>query len=136
MNLQPLLTSSPAIQLHTYAAVLALLLGLCQFVLPRGNMAHRVVGVSWVGLMAVVALSSFFIHQGRIIGIWSPIHLLSVLTLAMLAVAVIAIRRGNVRLHRQTMTSLFVFALLGAGAFTLLPGRIMHAVIFATPATP
>lgn len=28
------------------------------------------------------------------------------------------------------MIKLYVFALIGAGIFTLLPGRIMHAVVF------
>jgi uncharacterized membrane protein len=28
------------------------------------------------------------------------------------------------------MTALYIFALVGAGIFTLLPGRIMHAVVF------
>jgi uncharacterized membrane protein len=39
-------------------------------------------------------------------------------------------RRHNVRRHRQAMLMLFTGALVIAGAFTLLPGRIMHAVVF------
>ena len=34
--------------------------------------------------MAVVAVSSFWIHQIRLVGPWSPIHLLSIFTLVML----------------------------------------------------
>ena len=130
MNLQPLLASSPAIQVHTVAALSALLLGVGQFLLPRGSRAHRGSGWVWVGLMAITAGSSFFIHVGQVVGIWSPIHLLSLFTLVMLVVAVRAARRHDIKAHRQTMVSLFVFALLGAGAFTLLPGRLMHATVF------
>jgi len=35
-----------------------------------------------------------------------------------------------VKQHRNAMISVFVGALLIAGAFTFLPGRIMHAVAF------
>ncbi len=43
---------------------------------------------------------------------------------------VLAARRGNIRRHGSAMASLFVGALVVAGAFTLLPGRIMHRVVF------
>jgi uncharacterized membrane protein len=32
--------------------------------------------------------------------------------------------------HRNSMIQLYVLALLLTGAFTLVPGRTMHAVIF------
>ena len=40
--------------------------------------------------------------------------------------------RGNHRVanHKRAMTSIFVGALIIAGLFTFLPGRIMHAVFF------
>jgi uncharacterized membrane protein len=130
MTLEPLLQASLSIQVHAAAALLALGLGIGQFALKRGSVPHRLVGWGWVALMAATAGSSLFIHELRLVGPWSPIHLLSVYTLVMLAVAVHAARTGALRRHRNTMISLFVFALLGAGAFTLLPGRIMHAVLF------
>ncbi len=64
-------------------------------------------------------------------GPYSLIHALSVLTLVSLIVGIVAIRRGNLKAHRFIMISLYVFALVLTGAFTLLPGRRMHAVIFA-----
>jgi uncharacterized membrane protein len=80
--------------------------------------------------MLVVASSSFFIHTIRLWGPWSPIHLLSIFTLIMLPIAVWQAHRHAVERHRWTMISLFVGALVIAGVFTLLPGRIMHAVVF------
>jgi uncharacterized membrane protein len=35
-----------------------------------------------------------------------------------------------IRAHRKTMLSLFWLALVGAGLFTLLPGRIMGQMVF------
>jgi len=80
--------------------------------------------------MALVAVSSFWIHDIRMIGPFSPIHLLSIFTLAMLVVAVMHARRHRVDRHRKAMTTIFIGALIIAGVFTFLPGRIMHAVAF------
>jgi hypothetical protein len=44
------------------------------------------------------------------------------------------IRRGNVEAHQASMKSLYLCALLLTGAFTLLPGRRMHAVLFGADA--
>jgi uncharacterized membrane protein len=62
------------------------------------------------------------------VGPWSPIHLLSIFTLAMLPLAVWAAHRHAVDHHRRAMTGLFFGALVIAGLFTLMPGRIMHKV--------
>jgi uncharacterized membrane protein len=56
--------------------------------------------------------------------------LLSIFTLAMLPLGVWRAHRHQVNAHRWTMVSIFTGALVIAGAFTLVPGRIMHAVIF------
>jgi uncharacterized membrane protein len=48
----------------------------------------------------------------------------------MLAVAVVAARRHQVRAHKITMMSVFGGALVLAGLFTLVPGRIMHTALF------
>ena len=80
--------------------------------------------------MAVVAISSFWIHTFRWWGPFSAIHLLSLLVLGTLAYSILAARRGNVRAHRNAMVQLYVLALLLTGAFTLIPGRTMHAVMF------
>lgn len=130
MTLEPLLTAAPAIQIHTFAALIALALGMVQFTSRRGSRLHRMSGWTWVLLMAVTAVSSFFIHRIQLVGIWSPIHLLSVFTLVMLWLAIRAAKRGDIPRHRSMMISLFGFALVGAGLFTLLPGRLMHVALF------
>jgi uncharacterized membrane protein len=130
MSLAPLLDAAPAIQLHAFAAMTAFGLGVMQLAAPKGTLPHRTIGWIWVTLMALVGLSSFWIHQLRLWGPWSPIHLLSIFTLAMLPFAVWAAHRHAVDRHRRAMTGLFFGALLIAGLFTLMPGRIMHKVVF------
>jgi len=130
MSLTPLLEASGTIPLHAFAAMAAFALGIVQFAAPKGTLPHRTVGWIWVGLMAVVAASSFWIHEIRLLGPWSPIHLLSIFTLIVLPIAVWRARRHRVADHRRIMILIFVGALVIAGLFTFLPGRIMHAVVF------
>ena len=130
MSLAPLFDAAPAIPVHAFAAMAAFALGVVQLAAPKGTLPHRTLGWIWVGLMAVVAGSSFAIHELRVIGPWSPIHLLSIFTPIMLVVGVWYARRHDVRGHRRTMISIFAGALVIAGLFTFVPGRIMHAVVF------
>ncbi len=130
MSLGPLLSAPPPIPWHAFAAFAALAVGGVQLALPKGTMRHRVLGYAWVALMLVIAISSFWIQQIRLIGPFSPIHLLSILVLITVPLAVWHAHNHRVAKHRKAMISLYVFALIGAGVFTLLPGRIMHAVVF------
>jgi uncharacterized membrane protein len=130
VSLAPLLNAAPAIPLHAFAAMAAFVLGVIQFTAPKGTLPHRTVGWIWVSLMLAVALSSFWIHQIKLWGPWSPIHLLSIFTLLMIPLGVWFAHRHQVTGHRRVMIGIFSGALVVAGLFTLLPGRIMHAVIF------
>jgi uncharacterized membrane protein len=130
MTLAPLLSAAPQIQIHAFAAMSAFALGLVQFAAPKGTLLHRALGWLWVLLMTVVAASAFFIHTLKVWGLWSPIHLLAIYTLVMLPLAVWRARTHRVAGHRRAMAGLFIGALIIAGAFTLMPGRIMHAVAF------
>lgn len=132
MNLAPLTNAPFAIQLHAYAALAAFVLGTVQLARVKGTTQHRALGYTWVALMLVIAISSFWIHGEslRIWGTWSPIHLLSILALLMLPAAIYFARVHRVRGHKLTMLGLFAGALVIAGIFTLVPGRIMHRVVF------
>lgn len=130
MTLAPLLNASSAIQLHAFAAMGAFVLGAVQLAAPKGTIPHRTVGWVWVTLMLTVAVSSFWIQDIRMWGPWSPIHILSIFTLIMLPVAVLHARKHRVAHHRGYMIGIFAGALLIAGLFTFVPGRIMHTVLF------
>lgn len=130
MDFAPLLTAQSPIPLHAIAAFAAMGLGGVQLVMKKGTKQHRIIGWVWVLLMAAVALSSFFIHELKMFGLFSPIHALSVFTLWSLYMAVTAARAHQIKRHKFFMASLYVFALLLTGAFTLTPGRIMYQVIF------
>ena len=130
MSLDPLFSAEPVVVIHALFALAALVLGLSQLVLPKGGRRHRITGWIWVGLMAIVALSSFWIHDIRTFGPFSLIHILAAATLYWLVMGVREARSGDIKAHKTGMTLLFFGALIGAGALTLLPGRLMHIVVF------
>jgi uncharacterized membrane protein len=130
MSLAPLLNASLAIQLHAFAAMGAFVLGLVQFAAPKGTLPHRTLGFIWLALMLTVAISSFWIHSIRWVGPFGPIHLLSVYVLVMVPLAIYFARNHKIRGHAKTVIGMFVGGLVIAGLFTLVPGRIMHAVAF------
>lgn len=130
MSLAPLLNASPTIQVHAFAAMAAFALGIVQLSAPKGTFGHRTVGFVWVALMLTVCISAFFIHELRMWGPWSPIHLLALFTLIMVPIAAWRAHQHDVVRHRRAMIGLFTGALLVAGIFTFYPGRIMHAVVF------
>jgi uncharacterized membrane protein len=132
MTLAPLLAAPAIIQIHAFAAFGAFALGAVQLAAPKGTVPRRTFGWIWAGLMLAVVLSSFFIHTIRLWGPFSPIHLLSILTLALLPLAVWRARQHDVRKHQRAMLGLFLGALVVAGVFTFLPGRIMHEVVFGS----
>ncbi|KKB77871.1 hypothetical protein VW35_14605 [Devosia soli] len=135
MTLAPLLSADFAIQIHAFTASLAVPIG--GFVLWRkkGTALHKLLGPVWVILMFIAATSALFIHEIRLIGPFSPIHLFTIFTFVALFNGLRAIIvHHDVARHRGSMQALYVGALLLAGAFTLLPGRRMNAVLFGPDA--
>jgi uncharacterized membrane protein len=130
VSLAPLLDAAPAIPLHAFAAMTAFLVGVVQLAAPKGTLPHRTLGWFWISLMVLVAVSSFWIHDIRLVGPWSPIHLLSIFTLVVVPIGAWMAHRHRVADHRRIMILTFSGALLIAGLFTLVPGRIMHKVLF------
>ena len=126
-----LFAQAQPIPLHAVAAMAAIILGGVQFYMKKGGILHKLIGRTWVGLMVVVSVSSFFIHKIELWGAYSPIHLLSVWTIFSLGLAIYYVRVGNIKRHKQVMIALYGFALLLTGLFTLMPGRVMHQIVFS-----
>jgi uncharacterized membrane protein len=133
VTLTPLLDASLPIQIHVATIVPAALLGPYIFLSRKGSPRHRLLGRVWVGLMVLSALSSFFIHTINVMGGFSPIHLLSAFVLYSSWKGVQAARRHQIRAHRTHMLGMYFGGVVIAGGFTLLPGRLMHAIVFAPP---
>jgi uncharacterized membrane protein len=134
MTLDPLLSAPLAIQIHATSAVAAILLGAIVLFRRKGTPSHKLTGRIWAGLMFVTATSALFINEIRLVGPFSPIHIFVVMTYVGLWQGVREIRRGDVAAHQASMKSLYLGALLLAGAFTLLPGRRLNLVLFGPDA--
>ena len=125
-----LLAESHPIPLHAIAAMMAIILGGIQFYMKKGGSIHKLLGRIWVGLMLIVSVSSFFIHEIKLWGAYSPIHLLSIWTIISLGLAIYFVRVGNIKRHKQVMLALYGFALILTGLFTFMPGRVMYQIAF------
>jgi uncharacterized membrane protein len=122
-------TFTPAILVHMSAAFAALGLGTAIFVRRKGTFDHRMLGRVWVGLMALTALSSFLIKAN---GSFSWIHGLSVMVLVLLVRGVVAAIGRNMVSHQRIMQGVFYGGLIIAGAFTLLPHRLLGRVLWSS----
>ncbi|MEL6213036.1 MAG: hypothetical protein AAFY22_10755 [Pseudomonadota bacterium] len=138
MSLEPLLSASLVIQFHAFAALGALLLGLVQLIAPKGTLPHKALGAVWLFLMAIITISSIFIIPS-VHGYDSPltqwlswIHVFTIATTLGIVSGVRHLLHGGPALkrHKWPFISIYVGGLVVAGAFTLLPGRIMNAVLF------
>ena len=134
MSLEPLILAPLAVQVHAVSALAAVLIGALVLFRRKGTTLHKLLGRAWVVLMLVTATSALWINEIELIGPFSPIHLFSLLTYGGVFEGLRHIRRGNVAGHRAAMQTVYLSALGLAGAFTLLPGRRMHQVLFGPDA--
>lgn len=132
MSLDLFLSASPIIQIHIVTAIGAVVLGAAVLFGKKCTPHHKTLGRVFVMLMAITAISSFFIWTIRMWSLFSPIHILSVMTLFGLWRAIGYARAHDIKAHKRTMRILFFGALLGAGLFTFLPGRLMHRIAFGS----
>lgn len=121
--------ADPVIQIHIMAATGALLTGISIFFLPRGRRLHQSLGITTAALLAVTAISAIFI-TGLNGNHWSLIHAFVPLTLMGLFATGMAVSRRNFKAHRRHARGLILGALLIPAALTLLPGRLMHQIVF------
>lgn len=128
-NLDLIAQAPLVIRVHLIAALCAFTVATIQIFGPKGTLPHRTLGWIWVIFMMTVAVSSFFIQMINPHG-FSFIHILSVLTLIGVPMLVLAARRHDVKAHRKAALNLYVGALVIAGFFTFLPGRLMWQIFF------
>jgi uncharacterized membrane protein len=132
MSLLATLAHQPLLAVHVAGALGAVAIGAVLLWGRKGSINHRVLGWAWVAAMAATALSSIGLGGGAIphLAGFSPIHAFTVVVLASLPLGVARARQGRIAGHRQVMTSLYIGGCLVAGAFTLLPGRLLGGALF------
>lgn len=130
MTFEPLLNAPIAVQFHVATVLPAAVLGAVLLARRKGTPAHRLLGKIWLVLMVVTSFSTFFIHDLKTVGNFSLIHLLSIYVIVGSIPAIRAARRGDIRAHRAQVAGMYFGGIVVAGLFTLVPHRVMGAIIF------
>lgn len=113
--------------LHLISVIPAMLLGLMIILNKKGTFFHKFIGRTWVGLMLVTSLSSFYIKSE---GTFSWIHVLSVVSLVSIAISIYAIRKGYIKMHRGFMIGAYCGAITAGFFAIVIPGRFIHTLLF------
>ena len=128
----PLASLSPAIIVHLYFALGALVLGPLALLARKGTRWHRASGYMWVTLMLGAAISSIFIRDFRLPNIagYTPIHIVTIVTIVSIAGALYHVVNRNIKAHRRAMWGAYLGGCIGAGIFALLPGRYLGQLVW------
>jgi uncharacterized membrane protein len=119
--------------LHLATVLPAFAIGAFQLLRRKGTPSHKLLGKIYMVLMLLTGLITLAMPAEvgpRFLGHFGFIHLFSFLTLYSVPSAYLAIRRGNIKVHRANMIGLYIGGILIAGSFALAPGRMLHAWLF------
>lgn len=119
--------------IHLATVVPCVFIGAALFIMKKGTPIHKMSGRVYMILMLITATVTLFMPAkvgGTILNHFGFIHLFSLLTFQSIPRSYFAIKKGNVKAHRNSMIGLYVGAILIAGAFTFTPGRYLHTLFF------
>ena len=116
--------------IHLAAVVPAVAIGAVQLAARKGTRPHKALGWTWVALMLVATVTSFWIMEPRNGAGFSAIHLLSVWVLIAMTVAIWSIRRGNLRAHKRFMVGTMIGVVAAGLGATLGSGRFLNLLLF------
>ena len=127
---------------HAFFALSAIPVGMYIFLTKKGTKQHRLIGRIWVSLMLIIAFSALFITSPMTEKLFNPlgfswIHLFIPYTIGSLIYSIWNIRQfkrtgleKHKNAHISSMKGLYFGALIVAGAFTLMPERLIHQIVF------
>jgi uncharacterized membrane protein len=119
--------------IHLATVLLASILGALLLLKQKGTASHRRVGKYYMMLMIITAVVALFMPAKvgpAFLGHFGFIHLFCVLVLYSVPAAYFAARKGELAKHKYNMMGVYVGGILIAGAFTLMPGRLLHKWLF------
>jgi uncharacterized membrane protein len=128
---------SPVIAVHMTASLIALALGPVAIWARLGKTKrpwiHRAMGYAWVSMMILSAVAAIFIRDYSLPNVYgyTPIHLLIPYTVFCLVYAFRTLAMKEIEKHRKAMIRLYLGACIGAGVFTLLPGRYLGGIVWS-----
>jgi uncharacterized membrane protein len=122
----PLMRAGPMVLTHLIFAITAMAGGVFILSMRKGTPQHKQAGRLWAAIMILVAVSGLAIEPAR----FTPAHAAALLVFWMVPYAIVKVRRGDLRGHKQTVAQLII-AMIIVGGLTMLPGHLLHLVFFA-----
>lgn len=120
---------TPLIAFHAIAATYVLVLGPLQILRARRDLAHRIIGATWVAGIVAVCISSYWITPDG----FSWLHGLSTWTLLCMVLAIAGIRAGSVTVHRSFMIGSYLGTLTAFAFAALVPERLIPQLLRSDP---
>jgi uncharacterized membrane protein len=120
-------TPAWAVYIHLATVIPALPLGAWVLWSRKGTPAHKAAGRLWALMMMITAIDSFWIRS--MTGGIGPIHIFAVITLWSIPKGIWLARKGDIEGHIAAMRGVYI-GLVIAGAFAMLPGRLIFATVF------
>lgn len=119
--------------LHLGTVLPAFVLGTYLMLNRKGTRTHKLLGKIYLAFMFITASITLFIKAQvgpQFLGHFGFIHLLCLSVIIGVPMAYFTIKNGEVKKHKMHMINLYVFGLLVAGTFALMPGRLLHKLLF------
>jgi len=119
---------------HLATVLPAFFIGTFLLLNQKGSSKHKMLGKFYMLLMLITATVTLFMSAEvgpTLLGHFGLIHLFALLVFYSVPAAYTAIRKGDIKKHRMNMLGLYFGGLVIAGAFTFVPGRLLHTWIIA-----
>jgi uncharacterized membrane protein len=126
LDLDAFASAPLATRIHAVAILVLVVAGWIMLALPKGDRRHRTLGWIWVGGMVAMGATSLLVPHGDS---WVAAYIGGGSALALLAYGVYAVRTRRLRNHGRTMAMLMI-ALVLMTLLSLMPGRLLHDVVF------
>jgi len=119
--------------LHLASVLPAFLIGTFLLLRRKGSPLHKLLGKIFMVLMLITATITLFMPAQlgpTLLGHFGFIHIFSLLVFNAVPRAYLAVRKGDIISHRNNLIGLYVGAIIIAGGFALLPGRLIYQTLF------
>lgn len=125
---------SPIVFVHLMILLPCIVLGTYLIFAKKGTRFHKQIGKIYMILMGITGVLTLFIPAQvgqRVFNHFGVLHLLSLLTMYSVPKAWFAIKKGDVKTHKQSMIRLYIGGIIIAGSFAIFaPGRYLHSLFF------
>ena len=118
---------------HLATVLFAFPVGAWMLLSRKGTRLHKLLGKPYMLVMFITGVVTLFMPAQvgpQLLGHFGFLHLFSVLVLVSVPASIYAIRHGNVPAHQGSMIGVYLGGILVAGAFALMPGRLLHTFLF------